>query len=201
MRAFQTLVVLNAFREVGRLIMTNAAYYLTAADVVGEGTVVKRDAALVLPLAFNTFMAVIFRLEVSNFDSEGVATMTLLAQAAYEIVSRLTAPERDEWAKAVMRKLRKLCCCGSREQRRSTVLVVSIASSVSVAPYSSGTPPSAKQSSARHERLAGVHERHAVIKECRSAERSEAQRSCTKVMGLANGTVSRRVGRIGGGAR
>ncbi len=160
-RVLQTLVILNGFRELGRLITTNAAYYLTAADVAGDGLIVSRDAALILPLAFNAFMAVVFRLEVSNFDSDGLATATLLAQGLYEIVARITAPERDQWVKGKLRKLRKLCCWrSSKGQRRSTVLVVS---SVQVAPSSPGKPSLAKQ-----ERQAEEHERLAVLRDFRS---------------------------------
>ena len=165
----QTFVLLNLYKELGRYFMVSAAYYLTVADIKNSGVAVNRDAAIVPVVMYQTFMSIIFRLEVSNYDDPRVALATCLLQGVLEIVLRLTAPERDAWVKRVSRRF----CCASRGRRATTLVVTS------VAPGSYGEPSSilAKSFSAAtfnlrradtSERVATAHERHAVIKQFRA---------------------------------
>ena len=114
--------------------MVSASYYLTVADLNNAGVAVNRDAAIVPVVMYQTFMSIVFRLEVSNYDDPRVALATCLLQGALEIVLRLTAPERDAWVKRVLRKFG----CAARNRRGTTLVVTS-----SVAPDSQGQPSSA----------------------------------------------------------
>ncbi len=136
--------------------MVSAAYYLTVADIKNAGVAVNRDAAVVPVIAYQAFMSIVFRLEVSNFDDSQVALATCLLQGVLEVVMRLTAPERDAWVKRVSRRFG----CGTRERRGTTLVVTS------VAPASQGQPSSALAKTS--ERIAAADERDAVIKQFRA---------------------------------
>ena len=143
----------NCIRELGRFFINQSGYYLTVAEFPGS-QLVNRDAALLLVVWFHITIGLSFRLELSNFDSEVWTVGTVAAQAVLEVVSRLTAVERDAWTKRWARRL-----CGRHGGRRNTRLVVS-ASSASFAPSAR-----AKQST---ERLAEPGERRAVVGEYNS---------------------------------
>ena len=113
--------------------MVSAAYYLAVADLKNAGVAVNRDAAVVPVIAYQTFMSVVFRLEVSNYDDPRVALATCLLQGVLESVLRLTAPERDAWVKRVTRRF----ASGTRKRRGTSLVVAS-----SVAPVSQGQPSS-----------------------------------------------------------
>ena len=142
--------MLNVVREISRFFINQGGYYLTVAEFPGSQHV-NRDAALLLVVALHVAYAVVFRLELSSFQSEAWTIVTVTAQAVLEVVGRLTAAERDAWTKRWARRL-----CGGRGGRRNTRLVVR-ASSASVAPSAQ-----AKQST---ERLAKADERRAVVAE------------------------------------
>ena len=144
------------YKETGRYFMVSAAYYLTVADLASAGLSVNRDAAVVPVIAYQTFISIVFRLEVSNFDDSQVALATCLLQGVLEVVMRLTAPERDAWVKRVSRRFG----CGTRERRGTTLVVTS------VAPASQGQPSSALGKTS--ERIAAADERDAVIKQFRA---------------------------------
>jgi hypothetical protein len=152
-RFFNTFVVLNVLRELGRYFFNQSGYYLTVAEFPGS-RLVNRDAALLFVIQFHVTVGIMFRLELSSFDSEVWTVGTVAAQAVLEVVSRLTAVKRDAWTKRWARRL-----CGRRGGRRNTRLVVSV-SSASFAPSAR-----AKQST---ERLAEVGERRAVVDEYNS---------------------------------
>jgi hypothetical protein len=95
--------------------------------------------------------AVMFRLELSSFQSEAWTVLTIAAQAVLEVAGRLTATERDAWTNRWARRL-----CGFRGGRRSTRLVVSASSELFA------LSALAKQST---ERLAQTDERRAVVAE------------------------------------
>jgi hypothetical protein len=150
--------------------LVSSAYYLTVADLGNSGVAVNRDVAVVPVLGYQTFMSIVFRLEVSNYDDPRVALATCLLQGVLEVVLRLTAPERDAWVKRVFRKF----SCAARNRRGTTLVVTS-----SVAPGSHGQPSSAlaesvsAASSALHrsktsERVAAADERDAVVKQFRA---------------------------------
>jgi hypothetical protein len=112
-----------------------------------------RDAALPLIIWFHICIGLMFRLEVSNFDSDVWAVAAVAAQAVLEVVSRLTAAKRDVWVKRCSRRL-----CGTRARRRNTRLVVTPSSYVDAgAPSAHAKRPS--------ERAAEPGERLAVIAE------------------------------------
>ncbi len=142
--------MLNVLREISRFFINQGGYYLTVAEFPGSQHV-NRDAALLLVVAAHVAFAVMFRLELSSFQSEAWTIFTVTAQAVLEVVGRLTAAERDAWTKRWARRL-----CGGRGGRRSTRLVIS-ASSAAFAPSAL-----AKQST---ERLAKADERRAVVAE------------------------------------
>jgi hypothetical protein len=157
----QTFVLLNLYKEAGRCFLVSATYYLAVADLGNSGVAVNRDVAVAPIIVYQTFMAIVFRLEVSNYDDPQVALATCLLQGVLEVVLRLTAPERDEWVKRVPRRFGY----GDRK-RRGTRLVVP----TSVAPGSQGQPSFSGTSSALDrsktaERIAAAHERHAVVKQ------------------------------------
>ena len=102
--------------------MVSAAYYLTVADLKNAGVAVNRDAAIVPLVIYQTFMSIVFRLEVSNYDDPRVALATCLLQGVLEVVLRLTAPERDAWVKRVSRRF----CCATRRRRATTLVVTSV---------------------------------------------------------------------------
>ncbi len=62
------MLLLNLYKEMGRYFMVSAAYYLAVADLKNARVAVNRDAAVVPVIAYQTFMSIVFRLEVSNFD-------------------------------------------------------------------------------------------------------------------------------------
>jgi hypothetical protein len=139
-------------------------------DLGNSGVAVNRDAAVAPVIVYQTFMAIVFRLEVSNYDDPQVALATCLLQGVLEVVLRLTAPERDAWVKRVSRRFGY----GSRKRRGTTLVVTS-----SVAPVSQGQPssvlakPFSAASLALHrsktcERIAAAGERDAVIKQFRT---------------------------------
>jgi hypothetical protein len=152
-RFFQTFVLLNLYKEVGRTVIVSASYYPTVADVAVSG--LNRDVAIAPVVSFMTMMSIVFRLEVSDYDDPMVALVTCLLQGVLEVALRVTAPERDEAIKLAFRRLR----CGwlrcGRKKRRSTVLVVA---SASVAPLDSS-----KKATTTGERLAAQHERTAIV--------------------------------------
>ena len=128
---------------------------------------INRDAAVAPVVMYQTFMSIVFRLEVNNYDDPRIALATCLLQSVLEIVLRLTAPERDAWAKRVWSRF----CCASRWRRGArTILVVA-----SIAPDLHGRSPreigksfSATTTALRGpdstlERVAAAHERHAVV--------------------------------------
>jgi hypothetical protein len=145
-------VLLNLYKEVGRHFIVSAAYYLTVANLNSAGLELNRDAAIVIVLAYQAFMSLVFRLEVSNYDDPRAALATCLLQGVYELVMRVTAVDRDAWVKRR---------CG-RATRRSTTLVCTDASqgqpsSVLVLDEKSGITPC--------ERVAAPHERKTVVKQ------------------------------------
>jgi hypothetical protein len=149
--------VFNCIRELGRYFVNQSGYYLTVAEFSGS-QLVNRDAALLLVVWFHTAIGIGFRLELSNFESEVWAVGTVAAQAVLEVVSRLTAVERDAWTNRWARRL-----CGRRGGRRNTRLVVSASSARSVV---AGAPSAlAKQPT---ERIAELGERRAVVDEFHS---------------------------------
>ena len=102
--------------------MVSAAYYLTVADLGNSGVAANRDAAVVPVVAYQLFMSIGFRLEVSNYVDPRVALATCLSQGVLEVVLRLTAPERDAWIKRVSSKF----CCAARVRRGTTLIVSSV---------------------------------------------------------------------------
>ncbi len=156
-RFFNTVVVLNVIRELGRFFVKQSGYYLMVAEFPGS-QLVNRDAALLLVVWFHISIGLSFRLELSNFDSEVWTVGTVATQAVLEVVSRLTAVERDAWTKRWARRL-----CGRHGGRRNTRLVVS----ASFSPFAVVGAPSAL---AKHstERLAEPGERRAVVGEYNS---------------------------------
>jgi hypothetical protein len=166
-RFLQTFVLLNLYKEIGRSFMVSAAYYLTVADLNNAGVVVNRDAAVAPVVAWQAFMSIAFRLEVSNFDDPRVALATCLFQALLEIVMRLTAPARDAWFK---RSAFWPCRSASRRRRATTLVVVSAApesegqtSSILTKPFSAAT--SILRRAATSERVATAQERHAILRQ------------------------------------
>jgi hypothetical protein len=149
--------VFNCIRELGRFFVNQSGYYLTVAEFPGS-QLVNRDAALLLVVWFHIAIGVGFRLELSNFESEVWIVATVAAQAVLEVVSRLTAVERDAWTKRWARRL-----CSRRGGRRNTRLVVS-ASFASFAP--AGAPSALAKLST--ERLAEPGERRVVVDELHS---------------------------------
>ena len=143
--------------------MVSAAYYLTVADLNNAGVAVNRDAAVGPVIGYLTFMSIVFRLEVGNYDDPRVAIATCLLQGVLEIVLRISAPERDEWVNRVLRRFGV-----TTHKRRATTLVVS-----SVFPGLKGQSSSAlamsfsanSVSPHRSERAAAAHERHAIVKQ------------------------------------
>ncbi len=103
--------------------MNNASYYLTVADIAGSGLSVNRDSALLTIGVFQVFMAVVFRLEMSNFSDRRVALAVFVLQGVLEVAMRLTGPERHEWTKNATRRC--LRSCSGRGGRRGTRLVFS----------------------------------------------------------------------------
>jgi hypothetical protein len=101
--------------------MTNASYYLTVADIAGTGLFVDRDFALVPLCVFQTFMSVVFRLEMSNFTDQRIALAVYVLQGVLEATLRLTTPRRDEWAKNAA----QWCLRSCRGRRQGTRLVFS----------------------------------------------------------------------------
>jgi hypothetical protein len=149
--------------------MVSAAYYLTVADLKNAGVAVNRDSAVAPVIAYQTFMSIVFRLEVSNYEDPRVALATCLLQGVLEIVLRLTAPERDAWVKRVLSRF----CFASRRRRATTLVVTSVVpgshgqqSSV-LAKSFSGTSSALDRSKAS-ERIAAADERHAVVKQFRA---------------------------------
>jgi hypothetical protein len=147
--------------------MVSAAYYLTVADLNNAGVVVYRDAAVALVVMYQTFMSIVFRLEVGNYDDPRVALATCLCQGLLEIVMRLTAPERDAWVK----RTAFWPCRSASRKRRATTLVVA-----SAAPESEGQTSSIlagafsaaaffRRQPATSERVATAHERHAIVQQ------------------------------------
>ncbi len=142
--------MLNVVREISRFFINQGGYYLTVAEFPGSQHV-NRDAALLLVVPLHVAFAVLFRLELSSFQSEAWTFFTFTAQAVLEVVARLTAAERDAWTKRWARRL-----CLGRGGRRSTRLVVA-ATSASFAPSAL-----AKHST---ERLAKADEGRTVVAE------------------------------------
>jgi hypothetical protein len=149
-RFFTTVLVLNILREVARFFVKRGGYYLTVAEFPGSH-LVNRDAAVLLVVAPHISAALMFRLELSSFESEVWSVGTVAAQAVLEIVGRLTVVQRDAWINRWARRL-----FGRRGGRRNTRLVM-IATSASVAPSAL-----AKQFT---ERTAAANNRRAVIAE------------------------------------
>ena len=147
----------NCIRELGHFFVNQSGYYLTVAEFPGS-QLVNRDAALLFVVWFHISIGIAFRLELSNFESEVWTVGTVAAQAVLEVVSRLTAVERDAWTKRWARRL-----CGRRGGRRNTRLVVSASSS----PFAVAGAPSARAKQST-ERLAEPGERRAVVSEYNS---------------------------------
>ena len=112
--------------------MVSCAYYLTIAEVAGLS--VNRDAAIAPVVMFLTFMSVVFRLEVINFDDPNVAFATCIFQGVLEIILRLTVVERDALLKAATRRI-----CVFKRKRRATTLIVSFTGTDPPPPHTS--PP------------------------------------------------------------
>ncbi len=120
-RFLQSFVLLNLYREVGRAFMVNASYYLTVADIAGSGLSVNRGVALLTICIFQVFMAVVIRLDMSNFTDRRVALAVFVLQGVLEVALRLTSHQRNEWAKNAMRRC--LRSGSGRGERRTTRLV------------------------------------------------------------------------------
>jgi hypothetical protein len=119
-RFLQSIVLLNLVREVGRALIVNSAYYLTSTHVSGDDALVLyRDAGLIPVFFFQCFAAILFRLEIANFDDERYTTAVIVLQGFLEIVLRLTAPQRDAHFKRFLSSL-----CGTSPAQNTTVLVV-----------------------------------------------------------------------------
>jgi hypothetical protein len=163
------MVLLNLVREVGRALIVNSAYYLTSAHVAGDDKLeLSRDAGLVPVFFFQCFVAILFRLEIANFDDERVTTAVIVLQGAIEIVLRLTAPERDAWIKRVLvkRMLGSLRCFKAPTSAMpATVLVLPVTAS---ALKEGIAEPVSKQGGSKTqavpERFAMEHERRLVAK-------------------------------------
>jgi hypothetical protein len=149
--------VLNLYRELGRFFVNQGGYYLTVAEFPGSMQV-NRDAALPLVAWFHVGIGIAFRLELSNFDSEGWALATVAAQAALEVVIRVTALERDAWFKSCARRCRGWA---GRGARRSTKIAASAA-----------TPtiahPDAPAALSKQQHPGPIGERRAVVSEFHS---------------------------------
>jgi hypothetical protein len=162
----QTFVLLNLYKETGRYLMVSAAYYLTVADLKNAEVAVNRDAAIVPVIMYQTFMSIVFRLEVGNYDDPRVALATCLLQGVLEIVLRITAPERDAWVKRVSRRFG----CGNR-RRRATTLVVALdapgshGQHLSVLANSFSGTSSALHRLKTYERIAAAEEQDVVVKQ------------------------------------
>ncbi len=147
--------------------MVSAAYYLTVADISNSGVVVNRDAAVAPVLAYHTFMSIVFRLEVNNYDDPRLALAACVFQGLLEIVMRLTAPQRDAWVK----RTAFWPCRSASRRRRATALVVTSAAPESEGQTSSILAKSFSAATFHHrraatsERVATAHERHAIVKQ------------------------------------
>jgi hypothetical protein len=149
--------------------MVSASYYLTVADLNNAGVAVNRDAAVAPVVMYQTFMSIVFRLEVSNYDDPRVALATCLLQGVLEVVLRLTAPERDAWVKRVSSRF----CFASRRRRATTLVVTSTApesegQTSSILANSFSAASSALHRSKTSERIAAADERDAVVKQFRA---------------------------------
>ncbi len=154
-RFLQTFLLLNLYKEIGRYFQVSAAYVLTVADLKNTGVVVNRDAAVAPVLMYQTFMSLVFRLEVANYDDPRVALVMCIFQGLLELVRRLTAAERDAW---IRRTAFWPCRSASRTRHAITVVVVA------AAPESEGQTPNilAKHMS---ERVATAEERSAIVRQ------------------------------------
>jgi hypothetical protein len=168
-RFVQSMVLLNLVREAGRVLIVNSAYYLTSAHMAGDDKLeLFRDACIVPVFLFQCVVAVLFRLEIANFDDERVTTAVIVLQGAIEIVLRLTARDRDAWVKRVlfMRFLGSLRCCKAPSARQATVLVLpvtAIALKEEIAEPEQGRSKTQAERFAM-ERVAMEHERSLVAK-------------------------------------
>ncbi len=124
-RFINIFVVLNIFREAGRIAINQSAYYLSVVGCLIAASrpvvatsdpsllcasvcqhakaefpgsqMVYRPATLLLVVWFHIAVTITFRLELTAYDSSAWSYATVLLQAALEIVSRLTVAERDAW--------------------------------------------------------------------------------------------------------
>ncbi len=115
------------YRELGRFFVNQGGYYLTVAEFPGSMQV-NRDAALPLIAWFHIGIGIAFRLELSNFDSEGWALGTVAAQAVLEVVTRGTARERDAWLKSFAR--RRCDWFGQGARRGTTIALIAPATTI-----------------------------------------------------------------------
>ncbi len=166
-RFLQAFVLLNFYREMGRSLMTNASYYLTVADIAGTGLFVNRDIALVPLCVFQTFMSVVFRLEMSNFTDQRIALAVYVLQGVLEVTLRLTSPRRHEWVMNAAQWCRRSEGRGSQRTRlvlSEAVLGASIKER-SALPKSSIQPLGAPPSIAAERLASTVYERKLVVRQ------------------------------------
>jgi hypothetical protein len=123
-RFLHTIVVLNAYRDVGRMMMKKTTFVLTSTDV-GGGIRVIRSAAIYPYFAYQVLMGVMFRLEVANFDSQSLATSIVVTQGVIEVVMRCTVVERDAFISALTGRVARLCGI-SRGPRRVQSLIIQV---------------------------------------------------------------------------
>jgi hypothetical protein len=174
------VVLLNWYREIGRTIIKKTTFVLASTDV-GGGIRVVRIASYFMYFLFQVTMAVMFRLETANFDSQALTTVVVVLQAVLEVFMRCTAEERDKFSGNLAG--RALACCGiARGSRRGRSLVIEASgkrSAIAPAPVLATSGPgeslqvaSSAASSARRgktmavreERFADEQERAKVIK-------------------------------------
>jgi hypothetical protein len=121
-RFFHTIVILNAYRDVGRMLMKKTTFALTCTDV-GGGIRVNRSAAIYPYFMYQVIMGVMFRLEVANFDSQTLATAIVVTQGVVEVIMRCTVVERDAFIGALTERVARVCGL-SRGPRRVQSLIV-----------------------------------------------------------------------------
>ena len=176
-------MLLNAYRELGKMVMKKTTFVLASADV-GGGIRVVRIASYFMYFTFQVSMGVMFRLEIANFDSQALTTFVVVTQAVLEVVMRFTAEEREKYLGNLLD--RSLRCCTRTSKKRhgsgrrlSLVVEAGDKSGAAIAPaptaatsgpgpreflQTASPAPGAKTMALREERLADEAERSTIIK-------------------------------------
>jgi hypothetical protein len=169
------VVLLNCYREIGRMVSKRTIFVLASADV-GGGIRVVRIASYFMYFVFQVTMAVMFRLETANFDSQALTTFVVVLQAVLEVLLRCTVEERDTFFGNLAG--RALACCGiAKGSRRGRSLVIEASgnlAAIAPAPALATSGPGeslqvassarGKTMAVRGERFADEQERAKVIK-------------------------------------